>query len=226
MKKVLAVHLLKTFFLPIGVYQITLPSGQKEVRCNMDVDGGGWLVFLHRFDGSVDFYERYWNDYKNGFGSASSEMWLGNEHLHYLTTWKKHEIYNHAGRFPPNQNDVRFSKYDNFKVESESNKYQLKVGNLADGIHSLEKNIDRYFSTKERDNDNCMNNGNACVCIWDSNMRGGFWYDRCGAFYPTGTYVHQEEVSTSRKGIFWSNPWLDQEKSLKWVEMMIRRVEA
>ncbi|XP_066935296.1 ficolin-1-like [Clytia hemisphaerica] len=145
-----------------GVYKITLPSGPKEVRCNMEIDGGGWLVFLRRFDGSVDFYDRDWDDYKNGFGSASTEMWLGNEHLHSLTTWRQHEVYIHAGRFPPNQDEVKFSKYDIFKVESESDNYQLKGGTLIDGIHSLESNFNEYFSTREKDNDSCFSNGNEC----------------------------------------------------------------
>uniref|UniRef100_A0A670K3Z9 Fibrinogen C-terminal domain-containing protein n=1 Tax=Podarcis muralis TaxID=64176 RepID=A0A670K3Z9_PODMU len=68
-----------------GWYTIYLPGcWPLRVFCDMDTDGGGWLVFQKRLDGSVDFY-RTWNDYKKGFGNQLSEFWLGNENIHLLT---------------------------------------------------------------------------------------------------------------------------------------------
>uniref|UniRef100_A0A7M6DMX2 Fibrinogen C-terminal domain-containing protein n=2 Tax=Clytia hemisphaerica TaxID=252671 RepID=A0A7M6DMX2_9CNID len=202
-----------------GVYQITLASGLKDVRCNMDNDGGGWLVFQRRMDGSVDFYQPQWEGYKNGFGELSGEFWLGNEFLHQITSSEKHEVYIHAGRF---SNETKYAKYGYFEVKSEADKYQLLGGDFMEGTDSLSYHFGQFFSTRDKDYDNCVS---YCSCIARNlnYKRGGFWYNNCAQIFFNGFYQPQETVGLQFKGIFW-NDWLAQAKSLKWTEMMIRRV--
>ncbi|XP_053551353.1 ficolin-1-B isoform X2 [Bombina bombina] len=69
-----------------GWYTIYPPQNYPmTVLCDMETDGGGWIVFQRRMDGSVDFY-RDWNSYKRGFGNQWSEFWLGNDKIHVLTS--------------------------------------------------------------------------------------------------------------------------------------------
>ena len=108
-----------------GVYLINPDGlGSFSVWCDMNTDGGGWTVFQRRQDASVDFY-RGWQDYKNGFGNLSGNVWLGLDKIHRLTK-SGHNVlrvdlmdwtYNSA-----------YTKYESFSVASESESYRLNVG--------------------------------------------------------------------------------------------------
>ena len=53
-----------------GVYTID-PDGLAafDVFCDQTSVGGGWTVFQKRLDGTVDFVNRGWADFKRGFGN-------------------------------------------------------------------------------------------------------------------------------------------------------------
>ena len=67
-----------------GLYYITFNRKRKHVYCDMTRNGGGWTVIQRRINGSKNF-NRNWQDYKNGFGSAEGEYWIGNDVIHKLT---------------------------------------------------------------------------------------------------------------------------------------------
>ncbi|KAJ8033773.1 Fibrinogen-like protein A [Holothuria leucospilota] len=99
-----------------------------EVYCNNSFDSGGWTVFMRRFDGSLVF-SRKWNEYKKGFGYLSSEFWLGNEKLAFLTNQKRYElridvIFSNGSR--------AFVKHSYFRIRDEWSNYALSsTGNTT-----------------------------------------------------------------------------------------------
>uniref|UniRef100_A0A8C8RG65 Fibrinogen C-terminal domain-containing protein n=1 Tax=Pelusios castaneus TaxID=367368 RepID=A0A8C8RG65_9SAUR len=99
------------------------------VLCDMDTDGGGWIVFQKRVDGSEDFYWD-WVSYKRGFGSQQSEFWLGNDNIHMLTSLGNSELRIDLKDF---ENNEQFAKYESFKTAGETEKYKLILGDFLGG---------------------------------------------------------------------------------------------
>ena len=66
-------------------------SSKVHARCDMDTDGGKWLVIQRRINGSVNFF-RNWTDYVHGFGDLEGEFWYGLERIHCLITRKDVEV--------------------------------------------------------------------------------------------------------------------------------------
>uniref|UniRef100_A0A8C0JC37 Fibrinogen C-terminal domain-containing protein n=1 Tax=Chelonoidis abingdonii TaxID=106734 RepID=A0A8C0JC37_CHEAB len=110
-----------------GWYTI-YPKGCTAMRvlCDMDTDGGGWIVFQRRADGSVDFF-RNWDEYKRGFGSLLTEFWLGNDNIHLLTSLGANELRIDLRDF---ENNHVFAKYKSFRILDESEKYKLILGDF------------------------------------------------------------------------------------------------
>ena len=81
-------------------------------------------VFQRRFNGSVDFF-RDWSDYKGGFGSADGELWLGNDHIHSMTSNGSYVLRIDMEAF---SGETRFAEYDDFSIDAESTNYALRLG--------------------------------------------------------------------------------------------------
>ncbi|XP_063862154.1 tenascin-R-like [Scylla paramamosain] len=170
-----------------GVYEIypfTCTCGKPVlVWCDMETDGGGWTVFLRRQHQRVQLdFNRTWDDYKAGFGSPYSEYYLGNDLLHQMTYSRAYGIRLDVGLV---SGGYDFATYENFRVNSEDNRYSAYMtGSLTGGSSStscLRYMSGRSFTTLDRDHDSY---GGNCASV-----RGGaWWYYNCRYFNPTSTF--------------------------------------
>ncbi|XP_021568640.1 ficolin-2 [Carlito syrichta] len=179
-----------------GWYTVFLPDCRPlTVLCDMDTDGGGWTVFQRRADGSVDFY-RDWAAYKQGFGSQLGEFWLGNDHIHALTSQGTNELRVDLVDFEGNH---QFAKYASFKVEGETEKYKLVLGAFVEGTagDSLTSHNNQFFSTKDQDND-----PNSTNCA--AQYQGAWWYQKCHVSNLNGRYLGGAHESFAN-GINWKS---------------------
>nr|QHR82843.1 veficolin 2 [Vipera anatolica senliki] len=196
-----------------GWYTIYPVTGKEMVVfCDMEVDGGGWLVFQKRQDGSVNFY-RDWESYKKGFGRQESEFWLGNDKIHLLTSSGTHQLRIDVEDF---NGSTTFATYSSFRIANESENYKLSVGSHLDGNmgDSFSGHNGLAFSTKDKDNDTYE----PASCA--ANYKGGWWYSACHSSNLNGLY-HKGEHTSYADGINWRTG-RGHNYSYKYVDMKIR----
>ncbi|CAM2103707.1 unnamed protein product [Caretta caretta] len=197
-----------------GWYTI-YPSDCKAmtVLCDMDTDGGGWIVFQRRVDGSVDFY-RDWYSYKRGFGSQLSEFWLGNDNIHLLTSLGPNELRVDLRDF--DNNDV-FATFSSFRITGEVEKYTLIIGPFLKGTagDSLFGHNGMMFSTHDHDND--VSSINCAIAF-----KGAWWYNECHSSNLNGLYLKGAHESYA-DGVNWKSS-KGHNYSFKMTEMKIRPV--
>ena len=195
-----------------GVYMISVPDTTTELNvfCDQDTDGGGWLVFQRRQDGSVDFYQN-WAPYKQGFGDITGEFWLGNDHLSLLTRNNDQELRVDLSDFGGKS---AYAKYSEFTVASESEKYKLSLsGYSGTAGDSLSYHNGQSFSTKDRDNDRASSR----FCA--QSYSGAWWYQDC--IHSNLNGIHYDSAVAKTNGVVWYH-WKTKHESLKKSEMKLR----
>ncbi|XP_025021727.1 ficolin-2-like [Python bivittatus] len=182
-----------------------------QVLCDMDTEGGGWIVFQRRSDGSVDFY-RDWASYKRGFGSQLTEFWLGNDNIHLLTSLGENELRVDLTDF---ENQHSFAKYASFRVAGEIDQYRLALGTFSGGPagDSLSNHNSMPFSTRDKQQDP---QNSKCAEVY----KGAWWYNNCHLSNLNGKYWLGEHKSFA-DGINWQT-WRGYNYSYKRSEMKIR----
>ncbi|XP_055626767.1 microfibril-associated glycoprotein 4-like [Toxorhynchites rutilus septentrionalis] len=178
--------------------------------CEQTKFGGGWLVIQHRYDGSVEFY-RNWTEYKTGFGEPDKEYWMGLELMHKLTSAKTYQLLVELEDY---NGDYKYSKFADFEVGNETEKYSLKkIGTYSGtGGDSMTYHKTMKFTTMDSDND-----VNAANCAESSS--GAWWYNNCHHSNLNGRFMNANDP----RSVTWYH-FKNAHYGLRYTRMMIRAV--
>ena len=142
-----------------------IDDSRAPISCHRD-----WLVIQRRTQHDVDFHPRSWSDYRNGFGSLTSDYWWGLENMHRLTFSRRYRLQVQLLA----KGSWFYQYYDDFKVESELNKYRLLLGNSSGNAGTSMNNYKNMsFTTLDQDNDKFL--ARNCADKFSS----GWWFSGC-----------------------------------------------
>ncbi|XP_034548065.1 tenascin isoform X2 [Notolabrus celidotus] len=177
-----------------------------QVYCDMTTDGGGWIVFLRRQSGRLEFF-RNWKNYTAGFGDMNDEFWLGLSNMHKITTGGQYELRVDLR----DKGETAYAQYDKFSVSEPRTRYKVHVGGYSGTAgDSMTYHHGRPFSTYDHDNDIAVTN---CALSY----KGAFWYKNCHRVNLMGRYGD----NSHSKGVNWFH-WKGHEHSIEFAEMKIR----
>uniref|UniRef100_A0A4W6G4K1 Tenascin Cb n=1 Tax=Lates calcarifer TaxID=8187 RepID=A0A4W6G4K1_LATCA len=192
-----------------GLYTIYLGGDESQplqVYCDMGTDGGGWIVFLRRQSGRLEFF-RNWKNYTAGFGDMNDEFWLGLSNLHKITAGGQYELRVDLR----DKGETAYAQYDKFSVSEPRTRYKVHVGGYSGTAgDSMTYHHGRPFSTYDHDNDIAVTN---CALSY----KGAFWYKNCHRVNLMGRYGD----NSHSKGVNWFH-WKGHEHSIEFAEMKIR----
>ncbi|XP_076129255.1 fibrinogen-like protein 1 [Alosa pseudoharengus] len=199
-----------------GIFTVvpSLGATPVEVYCDMETDGGGWTVIQHRQDGSVNF-DRSWTEYKEGFGDLHTEYWLGNSHIHELTSQGDYTLRIDLEDWSSKH---KYALYQSFSIEDEATQFRLHVSGYSGTAE------DSFSWYHDKQGFSTPDTGNVCAEI----SHAGWWYNQCfyanlnGVYYKGGRYSPKAKNPLGPDGIVWFT-WKDSDYySLRRVSMMIR----
>uniref|UniRef100_A0AC35G291 Fibrinogen C-terminal domain-containing protein n=1 Tax=Panagrolaimus sp. PS1159 TaxID=55785 RepID=A0AC35G291_9BILA len=186
-----------------GVYEFKFNGNTFKALCLMESDYP-WMVLQRRTNGILSF-NRSFDEYANGFGSPSSDHWLGLEKI-YQYVKKGYQLQlrielhgDHCEKCSKLGNDGYWWGDFDFKVDSKENKYKLDIsrilhGNLSDSTNDefFKLNNGRSFTTYDRDNDNQPKFN----CAVFRNY-GPWWHSDCTLVALNGAYGSTSKTSNS-----------------------------
>ena len=197
---------------PHSIYPSRPELKSLAVSCDQETDGGGWIMYQRRVDGSVNF-TRNWEEYKYGFGDHgdnTTELWLGNEHVYQLvhingsTVW---ELRIEADAFDGTSCWLVAS---GFRMNRENNdrRYALDWDNVTESAARLANDWNSHklkpFVTFDEygryyDSWSTLWYSRALTCI--TRYKGGWWFARinhCNDIFLNGQYENETGRGDSR----------------------------
>ncbi|KAH9525853.1 Ficolin-1 [Bulinus truncatus] len=175
--------------------------------CDIKTDGGGWIVIQRRVNKQTNFNQD-WSAYKNGFGTLCGDHWLGNKHLHMMTSLRSFELRIDMVHKTKNYT----AQYSIFNVSGENKNFELHIeGFTGDVIDDFTLNNNMQFSTPDRDNDVSLTK----QC--GKQYRSGWWFRDCHLVNLNGRFYS----GLLNVGVLWTSI-TGQYGTLSAVEMKIR----
>ncbi|KAI9544754.1 hypothetical protein NQZ68_001632 [Dissostichus eleginoides] len=197
-----------------GIYTLYLNNDRSkpfEGFCDMETDGGGWLVLQRRNTGKLDFMKR-WKQCIAGFGNLTEEFWIGLDKIYELTnTPTQYELRVELGLGA----ERAYAVYDDFKIATVKQKFRLTIGKYSGTAgDAMTYHQGRPWTTIDNDNDIALGN---CALT----HRGAWWYKNCHLANLNGRWGD----SRHSLGVNWE-PWKGHLVSLDFTEMKIRPLGA
>ena len=135
--------------------------------CDMETDGGGWMIIMQRRNGGVDF-NRSMENYEFGFGELNGDFWYGLKNIHCLTEEEQVELRIEIGNGTiPSIVWV----YKTFSVGPEPT-FTLHIGDgegEGDSNDAMMKHDGKNFYTYDHDLDTCAHDHGAGWWYYDTN---------------------------------------------------------
>ena len=151
-----------------------------NVYCDVQTDGGGWIVIQRNRINSQISFNKHWKEYEDGFGDPNEDFWAGLKLMNFLTQRGQWEM---RVDFQKNDKTWSYLHYNVFKVGSASAEYPLTVTGYTGGSGD-------YFTTGNQpannakfstyDNDNDVWSSNNCASYYGC----GWWYFSCFDINP------------------------------------------
>uniref|UniRef100_A0A914CVU0 Fibrinogen C-terminal domain-containing protein n=1 Tax=Acrobeloides nanus TaxID=290746 RepID=A0A914CVU0_9BILA len=197
-----------------GIYHMKMPRyGDFFALCIMEKDTT-WTVLQKRSGTEIPFWNRTFEEYANGFGSLSSDHWLGLDrvnsyikrgHQLVLRIVLYHDLCDEKGKCSALGSQAHWWADWDFKIADKAQKYKLSVaptfsGNLTDPLKDplLWLNNGQPFTTVDSDNDKHRSTNCALYRKF-----GGWWHKDCTLVALNGE--HGQILPTSRaRGMHWT----------------------